>query len=85
MAAAEQLDDLYEGIRSGDLEVRLASSPDDIDALQALRYRVFYSEMGAVPDHQMRQLERDFDQFDPVCDHLMVTDSSRVPSGEAVV
>ena len=35
MAAAEQLDDLYEGIRSGDLEVRLASSPDDIDALQA--------------------------------------------------
>jgi len=85
MAAAEQLDDLYEGIRSGDLEVRLASSPDDIDALQALRYRVFYSEMGAVPDHQMRQLERDFDQFDPVCDHLMVTDSSRVASSAAVV
>ena len=49
MATAEQLDDLYSGIRSGDLEVRLASSPDEIDAAQALRYQVFYGEMDAVP------------------------------------
>lgn len=85
MATAEQLDDLYDGIRSGDLEVRLASSQDEINALQALRYRVFYNEMGAVPDQEMRQLERDFDQFDPVCDHLIVTDSSGLGSGGPVV
>jgi len=85
MAAAEQLDDLYQGIRSGDLEVRLASSPDDIDAVQALRYKVFYKEMGAVPDQGMRQQERDFDQFDPACDHLIVTDSSCAGSGGSVV
>ena len=29
-------------LRAGNLGVRLAISPDDIDAVQALRYRVFY-------------------------------------------
>ena len=76
MATAEQLDDLYSGIRSGDLEVRLASSPEEIDASQALRYRVFYTEMGAVPSQEMLRRQRDFDEFDAACDHLMVTDSS---------
>ena len=41
MATAEQFDDLSYGIRSGDLEVRLASSAEEIDATQALRYRIF--------------------------------------------
>jgi len=85
MATAEQLDDLYSGIRSGDLEVRLASSPDEIDASQALRYRVFYNEMDAVPSQEMLRRQRDFDEFDAACDHLMVTDSSRSGLYESVV
>jgi putative hemolysin len=85
MAAAEQLDDLYSGIRSGDLEVRLAASPDEIDASQALRYRVFYDEMGAIPNQEMLKRQRDFDEFDVACDHLMVTDSSRTGLYRSVV
>ena len=40
--------------RRGDLEVRLASSPREIDAAQAIRYRVFYEEMSAIPDAETR-------------------------------
>jgi len=40
-------------LRAGDLEVRLADSPEFVDAAQALRYRVFYEEMAAVPSPEM--------------------------------
>ena len=36
-------------IRAGKLGVRIAATPDEIDAAQALRYRVFFEEMGAQP------------------------------------
>ncbi len=36
--------------RKGALEVRLACSAKEIDAAQAVRYRVFYDEMSAPPD-----------------------------------
>lgn len=85
MATAEQLDDLNCGIRSGDLEVRLASSANEIDASQALRYRVFYDEMDAIPSQEMAARRRDFDNFDSACDHLLVIDSSRVGFYESVV
>ena len=41
--------------RAGDLEVRLASGPREIEAAQALRYRVFFEEGGAAPDAASRQ------------------------------
>ncbi len=59
------------GVR-GDLSVRMAAGEDDIAASQALRYRVFYEEMSAVPDDQMRRVRRDQDGFDAICDHLLV-------------
>ena len=34
-------------LRSNNLGVRLAVSAAELDAVQALRYRVFYGEMGA--------------------------------------
>ena len=37
-------------LRAGNLGVRIASDPDEVDAVQALRYRVFYTEMGARAD-----------------------------------
>ena len=38
---------------NGPLQVRLAATPDDIDAVQALRYRIFYETMGARPLTEM--------------------------------
>ncbi|PKQ07136.1 MAG: ornithine--acyl-ACP N-acyltransferase OlsB [Alphaproteobacteria bacterium HGW-Alphaproteobacteria-11] len=64
--------------RRGDLEVRLASSPREIDAAQAIRYRVFYEEMSAIPDAETRARKRDADRFDDICDHLLVLDHALV-------
>lgn len=58
-------------------EVRLAETPGEIGAAQALRYQVFYEELGAVPTPEMRRARRDFDDFDPVCDHLLVIDRTK--------
>ncbi|MEQ8193716.1 MAG: GNAT family N-acyltransferase [Rhodospirillales bacterium] len=58
-------------------EVRLAETHNDVDAAQALRYQVFYEEMGAVPSLEARRLRRDCDRFDPICDHLLVIDRKR--------
>ena len=60
--------------RRGSLEVRLATTPQEIDAAQALRYRVFYEEMSATPDAATRASRRDIDRFDDFCDHLLVID-----------
>ena len=67
---------------SGSLQVRLAATLADVDAAQALRYRVFYREMGALPTAEMERIQRDFDSFDACCDHLLVLDHAR---GGAVV
>ncbi len=57
--------------------MRLARSAADVDAAQALRYRVFYDEMGARPSPEAAARRRDVDAFDAVCDHLLVTDHER--------
>jgi L-ornithine Nalpha-acyltransferase len=64
-------------LKSGSLEVRLATTAEDIDAAQALRYRVFYEEMGATPTPEMAARRRDFDAYDEHCDHLLVIDHMR--------
>jgi len=72
-------------ILSGALHVRLAESRADIEAAQALRYRIFYERMGARPLPEMALRRRDFDAFDEVCDHLLVLDRSRGSGADAVV
>ncbi len=62
---------------TGRYEVRLAKNWNEVQAAQALRYRVFYDEMGALPSDRMTHLHRDFDDFDNICDHLLVIDRSR--------
>jgi len=64
------------GTRLGSLEVRLAETPAEVDAAQALRYRVFYEEMGAKPLPEMAARQRDFDEFDQ---HLRRFDYNRQP------
>src|SRR5579863_4155607 len=64
-------------LKVGSLEVRLAQTAEEVDAAQALRYRVFYEEMGAKPTAAMAARQRDFDEFDEHCDHLLVIDHMR--------
>lgn len=61
----------------GNMEVRLAVSPEEVDAAQALRFRVFYTEGGATASPETAAFERDRDDFDAVCDHLLVIDHAR--------
>jgi len=63
-------------LQTGSLSLRLAKTAADIDAAQALRYRVFYEEMGAKPSPEMARRKRDFDVYDDVCDHLLAIDSA---------
>lgn len=72
-------------IRSGPLQVRLAETPSDIDAAQALRYRVFYEDLGAQPLPEMAAHRRDVDRFDAACDHLLVLDHSLGSGADGVV
>lgn len=66
------------------LEVRLAETAAEIDAAQALRYRVFYEEMGAKPTPAMTERQRDFDKLDDYCDHLLVIDHAHSKPGRVV-
>jgi L-ornithine Nalpha-acyltransferase len=72
-------------IISGPLEVRLAENSADIEAAQALRYRIFYEIMGARPPPELATERRDCDAFDRICDHLLVLDHSRGSSVAAAV
>ncbi len=72
-------------IRSGNLGVRIAGGSAEIDAVQALRYRVFYQEMGARPDAATTAAQRDRDIYDTVADHLLVVDHGLGEGTENVV
>ena len=72
-------------LRIGDLEIRLAETEAEIAAAQALRYRVFYEEMSASPTPEMEAAKRDFDSFDPYCDHLIVIDARKGEGAAGIV
>ena len=48
------------------------AGPEQIVAVQRLRYRIFARELGAKLPHAEEQLDRD--EFDPHCEHLIVRD-----------
>ncbi|MBP2559786.1 putative hemolysin [Neorhizobium galegae] len=62
--------------RIGTLETRLARSEREIDAAQAVRYRVFVEEMNATLNPDAMRSRRDVDAFDAICDHLLVVDNA---------
>jgi len=78
-------DEPFAELRSGNLGLRLADTPAEIDAAQALRYRVFYEEMGAHADAATLAARRDVDRFDAVADHLLVLDHDLGDGPAAVV
>jgi len=59
---------------SGTLEVRLATTQSEIEAAQRLRFDIFYREMSAKATPEMLAAGRDFDEYDPICKHLLVID-----------
>jgi putative hemolysin len=61
-------------LRAGNLGLRIARTAEELDAAQALRYRVFYEELGAQPDDAAAARSRDSDRYDAVADHLLVVD-----------
>ncbi|MCT4574979.1 MAG: GNAT family N-acetyltransferase [Alphaproteobacteria bacterium] len=63
-------------LRVGDLEIKLAENEKEIDAIQALRYQVFFEEMDQNTTPENVAKKRDIDKFDSFCDHLMVVDHS---------
>jgi L-ornithine Nalpha-acyltransferase len=62
--------------RMGSLEVRLARSAVDMRRAQRLRYRVFYGEMSAAAGPINLVTQRDVDEFDALCDHVLIFDQA---------
>jgi putative hemolysin len=72
-------------VKYKNFEVRLAKNFKDIDAAQNLRYRVFYEELKAKPTIKNILYEKDFDELDPFCDHLLVIDHDKSSVRESIV
>ena len=69
------------------LSLRLVQDERELNAVQRLRWRVFYAEMGAEAGAEAaspRPEHLDADVYDPLCDHLLVIDED-APAGEQVV
>ena len=77
MAIAEDYNLQSLNIISGNLEVRLAENSLEIDAAQALRYKVFFEEMKANPTIEQKKTKRDIDEFDHYFDHILVVDHDK--------
>jgi L-ornithine Nalpha-acyltransferase len=67
--------------RIGSLQVQLARLRNDIRRAQRLRYEVFYEEMSAVPSLTAQMRRRDEDNYDAICDHLLVVDTALAGNG----
>lgn len=75
----------FNELRAGNLGVRLATTAAELDAAQALRFRVFYDELGAKPDEDTLAHGRDRDAFDAIADHLLVIDHDIASDARGVV
>lgn len=62
--------------RIGNLETRIARTDREVDAAQAVRYRVFVEEMKAQVSVEDARRGREVDSWDSLCDHLLVLDRS---------
>jgi putative hemolysin len=67
-------------ISKGGYVVRFARTPEELDAVLRLRFRVFNLELNEGLESSYLS-GRDADEFDPTCHHLLVVESA---SGEAV-
>ena len=59
---------------SAGCSVIISRDSEDVIAAQRLRYEVFYEELRAEPDVRTRVARRDIDDFDPFCEHILVSE-----------
>lgn len=67
----------FEPLEAGNLIVRIAENAREIELAQRLRFRIFCDELGAKANPQVIAEKRDFDQFDDVCEHMLVVDRNK--------
>lgn len=67
------------------IHVRLTRNPEEIEAAQRLRYKVFYEEWGAKPTPEMAREKREFEPFDNIMDHLVVVDPAHGQGNDRIV
>lgn len=60
----------------GSIVLRLAQTPQEIEAAQRLRYKIFYEEFDVFAPSEISAEGRDYDDYDPYADHLIVIDES---------
>jgi L-ornithine Nalpha-acyltransferase len=70
--------------RIGSLEVRLATGAEEIRPAQKLRFEVFFEEMSAAPRGASLLTRQDVDDYDAVCDHLLVLDHEAASEPQVV-
>ena len=63
--------DLARG-KLGVFETRLAENAEEVEAAQTLRYRVFCEELAAEKNLERIRYQRESDQHDEKCDHLLI-------------
>ena len=71
-----------EGLFFGSLKITLAQSWQEVEKALALRYQIFYEEMGAKPTLEIEKTEKDHDPLDQYCDHLIVYDTAVRENGQ---
>jgi putative hemolysin len=72
-------------LRIGPIHLKLATTDAEIEAAQALRYKIFYLESGAPIPADVAATELDADSMDEHCDHLLVMDDRLGLGPESVV
>ncbi len=68
---------MFEPIEAGQLIARLARGERELELAQRLRFRIFCDELGAKANAEVMAQKRDFDEFDAVCDHMLVIDREK--------
>jgi L-ornithine Nalpha-acyltransferase len=65
--------------------LRLAETPEEIISAQRLRYKTFYEEFNVPAPQHVANEGRDYDEYDPYADHLIVIDTSISNPSEQIV
>lgn len=74
----------FSQITFDNLHLKMATTPQELEAAQHCRFEVFYKELGAKPLANMAETSRDFDHFDAFCDHLLVLDTNQTGMAQVV-
>jgi putative hemolysin len=69
---------------AGRYEVRFAQAQEEVQAAQALRYRVFYNEKHGRPTDEMIDAQRDIDQWDEAGFHVIVLNHTKENESKVV-